>query len=53
MHMPNTRPNIPLNDRILRSLRIGVEVSYDPLRVHARHLPVLLIRGDVGGVEGQ
>jgi hypothetical protein len=49
MHMPNTGPNITLNDRVLSTLWIGVEVSREPLRVHARHLSILLICGDVGG----
>jgi hypothetical protein len=48
--MPNTRPNIPLNDCVLSTLRAGVEVSCEPPGVHTRHLLVLLICGDVGGL---
>jgi hypothetical protein len=47
--MSNTRPNIPLNDCILSTLWAGVEVSCEPLGVHACHLPVLLIPWDVRG----
>jgi hypothetical protein len=50
--MPNIGPNITLNDRVLSTLWIGVEVSREPLRVHARHLSILLICGDVGGGGG-
>jgi hypothetical protein len=48
--MPNTKQNIPLNDCVLITLRAGVDVSCEPPRVHARRLLVLLIRGDVGGL---
>jgi hypothetical protein len=47
--MPNTRPNIPLNDRVLSTLQTGVEVSCEPPGVHTHRLPVLLIHRDVGG----
>jgi hypothetical protein len=49
MHMSNTRPNIPLNDGVLCTLRAGVEVSCEPPGVHTRHLPILLMPWDVGG----
>jgi hypothetical protein len=49
MHMWNTRPNIPLNDGILSTLRASIEVSCEPPGIHVRHLPVLLIPWDVGG----
>jgi hypothetical protein len=47
--MPNTRPNIPLNDRVLSTLSTGVEVSCEPPGVHICRLPILVIRRDVGG----
>jgi hypothetical protein len=47
MHMSSTRPNIPLNDCVLSTLRASVKVSCEPPGVHARHLPIFLIRGDV------
>jgi hypothetical protein len=48
MHMSNTRPNITLNDCVLSTLRIVVEVSCEPLGGHACRLLVLLIWCDVG-----
>jgi hypothetical protein len=49
MHMSNTRPNVHLNDCVLSTIRAGVEVSCEPPGVHAHHLPILLIRWDIGG----
>jgi hypothetical protein len=49
MHMPNTRPNITLNDCILSTLWASVEVRCEPPGVHAHRLLVLLIGGDVRG----
>jgi hypothetical protein len=49
MHILNTRPNIPLNDCVLSTLRASVEVSGEPPGVHTHRLPVLLIRCNVGG----
>jgi hypothetical protein len=40
MHMSNTRPNIPLNDDVLCTLRAGVEVSCEPPGVHTRQRPI-------------
>jgi hypothetical protein len=47
--MPNTRPNIPLNDCVLSTLRAGVEVRSKPPGVHTCHHLVLLIHGNVEG----
>jgi hypothetical protein len=50
--MPKTRLIIPMNDYTLITLRVGVEVSCEPPRVHGHRLLVLLIYGDVGGGGG-
>jgi hypothetical protein len=47
--MPTTRPSIPLNDDVLKTLRAGVEVSCELPGVDACRLPILLVHGNVGG----
>jgi hypothetical protein len=47
--MPKIRSSIPLNDSVLSTLRVGVELNYEPLRVNAHRLPILLVYGNVRG----
>jgi hypothetical protein len=51
IHMTMTRPSIPLNDGILSTLREGVKVSCEPPGVDARRLPVLLVCGNIRGLQ--
>jgi hypothetical protein len=47
--MPKARSSILLNDGVLRTLRVGVEVSCEPPGVNAHSLLVLLVCGNIGG----